>query len=78
MALRPEVTYRSHICLLKRFHYRSLCTILNIHWSDFITNVEVLEQAEVSSTETMILKYQLQGAGHVSRMEDHRLPKIVM
>ena len=35
-------------------------------------------QAEVSSTETMILKYQLQGAGHVSSMEDHRLPKIIM
>ena len=71
------VTYRSHIRLLERFHHRCLRTILNIHWSDFITNVEVLEQAEVSSIEAMILKCQLRWAGHVSRMEDHRLPKIV-
>ena len=72
------VTYRSHIRLLERFHQRCLRTILNIHWSDFITNVEVLEQAEVPSIEAMILKYQLRWAGHVSRMEDHRLPKIVL
>ena len=72
------VTYHSHIRPLERFHQRCLRTILNIHWSDFITNVEVLEQAEVSSIEAMILKYQLRWAGHVSRMEDHRLPKIVM
>ena len=72
------VTYRSHIRLLERFNQRCLHTILNIHWSDFITNVEVLELAEVSSIEAMILKYQLRWAGHVSRMEDHRLPTIVM
>ena len=72
------VTYRSHIRLLERFHQRCLRTILNIRWSDFITNVEVLEQAEVPSIEAMILKYQLRWAGHVSRMEDHRLPKIVL
>ena len=53
-------------------------TIVNIHWSDFTTNVEVLEQAEVSSIEAIILKYQLGWAGHVSRLEDHRLPKSVM
>ncbi|KAK2563730.1 hypothetical protein P5673_012716 [Acropora cervicornis] len=61
------VIYRSHIRLLERFHQRCLRIILNIHWSDSITNVEVLEQAEVSSIEAMILK-----------LEDHRLPKIVV
>ncbi|XP_067051128.1 uncharacterized protein [Acropora muricata] len=72
------VIYRSHIHLLERFHQHCRRTILNIHWSDLITNVEVLEQAEVPSIEAIILKYQLRWAGHVSRLEDHRLPNIVM
>ncbi|XP_076061594.1 uncharacterized protein LOC143037342 [Oratosquilla oratoria] len=72
------VTYRSHIRLLERFQQRCLRTILNIHWRDFVTNVEVLERAETPSIEAMLLKYQLRWAGHVSRMEDHRLPKIVL
>ena len=59
------VTYRSHIRLRERFQQRCLRTILNIHWSDFIANIEVLEQAEVSSIEAIILKYQLRWAGHV-------------
>ena len=64
--------------LFEHFDQRCLHTILNIHWNNFITNVEVLEQAEVSSIEAMILKYMLRWAGHVSRLEDHHLPKIVM
>ena len=72
------VTYRHHLRLLERFHQRCLRTILGIHWSDFVTNVEVLEQAEVLSIEAMLMKSQLRWAGHVSRMEDHRLPKIVL
>ena len=70
--------YHGHIRLLERFHQRCQRTILNIHWSDFITNVEVLEQAEIPSFEATILKHQLRWAGHVSRMGDHRLSKIVM
>ncbi|KAI8484505.1 hypothetical protein Bbelb_377760 [Branchiostoma belcheri] len=72
------VTYRHHLRLLERFHQRCLRSILNIHWSDYITNVEVLKRAEVLSIEAMLLKIQLRWAGHVSRMEDHRLPKIVL
>ena len=43
-----------------------------------LTNVEVLQQAGVTSIEAMLLKTQLRWAGHVSRMEVHRLPKIVL
>ena len=53
------VTYCSHVQLLERFHQRCLHTILNIHWSEFNTNVMVLEQAEVPSIEDMLLKYKL-------------------
>ena len=72
------VTYPSHVLLLERFQQRCLRTLLNIHWSEFITNVEVLEQAEVLSIEAMLRKYKLRWAGHVSRKEDHRLPKVVL
>ncbi|XP_069766640.1 uncharacterized protein [Narcine bancroftii] len=68
---------RHHLWLLERFHQRCLCSILNIHWNDFITKVEVLELAESASIESMLLKTQLRWVGHISRMEDHRLPKIV-
>ena len=51
------VAYRSHIHLLDGFHQRSLRIILNIRWSDFITNDEVLEQAEIPSSEAMLLNW---------------------
>ena len=54
------VTYRSHVRLFQRLHRRCLRTILNIHWNEFITNVEVLEQAEVPNIEAILLKYKLQ------------------
>ena len=72
------VTYLRHLRILEQFHQRCLCTILNIHWSDYISNVMVLHQANILSIEAMILKRQLRWAGHVSRMEDHRLPMIAL
>ena len=57
---------------------RHLRLILNIHWSDFATNIEGLEMAKVTSIETMLLKTPLRWARHVSRTEDHRLPKVVL
>ena len=70
------VTYSNHLWLLERFHQRCFRCILNIHWSDYVTNVEVLQQAGITSIEAMLLKTQLRWAGHISRMEVHHLPKI--
>ena len=73
------VTYRSHIHLLERFHQRCLRTILNFTGEPSSpTSKSQSTESEVSSIEVMILKYQLQWAGHVSRIKDHRFPKIVM
>ena len=66
------VIYRRHLRLIKRYHQHCLRTILNIHWSDFVTNIDVLEMAMVTSIKAMLLKKKL--LGNVCRMEDHRLP----
>ena len=49
-----------------------------MRWRDYITNIIVLERADITSIEAMLLKIQLRWAGHVARMEDHRLPKIIL
>lgn len=51
---------------------------MGIKWQDYVTNNEVLEQAIVPSVEAMILNRQLGWAGHLSRMEDTRMPKAVL
>ncbi|GFS05221.1 LINE-1 retrotransposable element ORF2 protein [Elysia marginata] len=72
------VLYGSHTRLLERFHQRCLRTILDVHWTDYVSNVAILEQAGLPSIEAMIVKFKLRWVGHVHRMDDHRLPKIVM
>ena len=73
-----RVTYRLYLRLLERFHQQCLCTILNIYWSNYVTNIEVLDQVEITCIEAMLLKSRLSWAGHISRMVDHRLPKIAL
>lgn len=71
------VLYRKHIKLLERFHQRCLRSILGIKWQDYITNIEVLEKADLPSIEAMLMLRQLRWSGHVARMDDSRIPKIV-
>ena len=70
--------YRRQVRLLERFHQRCLHSILNIKWHDYVSNEDVLEEAQLPSIESILLKQQLRWAGHVARMEDPRMPKAVL
>ena len=53
------VTYHHHLRHLQHSHRRCLRTILIIYWSNYVTNAEVLDQAEITSIEVMLLKSHL-------------------
>jgi len=67
--------YRRHEKQLQQFHLRCLRSILNIKWQDKIPDTEVLERAELPSVITTMRKAQTRWAGHVTRMDDSRIPK---
>ena len=71
------VLYRKQITLLQWFHQCCLFSILGIKWQDHVSNKEVLKRASLPSIESIFLQVQLRWAGHVSRMEDVRMPKAV-
>ena len=70
--------YRKHIKALARVQLRHLRAILKIKWQDHVPDVEVLRRAECVSVEALIASAQLRWAGHVHRMDDKRLPKILL
>ena len=61
--------------MLEQFQQRIRRAILGVHWQDRITNARILEQADTTSIEAYIVRYQLNWAGHVRRMPDTRVPK---
>ena len=67
--------YISHANTLNRFHLDCLRKILRVKWQDKIPDTEVLRLADLPSIHTILGKTQLQWSGHVSRMDDYRLPK---
>ena len=71
------VLYRKQIRLLERFHQRCLLSILFIIWQDYVSNEEVLKRASLPSIESILLQLQLRWAGHVTKMEDVRMPQTV-
>lgn len=70
--------YRRHIKSLEKFHQRCLRSILRIKWQDHVDNVSVLNVANATSIESLIMKNQLRWTGHVVRMSNDRLPKQVL
>ena len=71
------VLYRKQITLLQWFHQCCLFSILGIKWQDHVSNKEVLKRASLPSIESIFLQVQLRWAGHITGIEDIRMPKAV-
>ena len=61
---------------LHKFHMGCLRQMLCITWQDRISNNDVLQRCGCLSIETIIANRTLRWAGHLSRMNSERLPKI--
>ena len=70
--------YRHQVKKLESFHIRCLQRIMGITWLDKIPHTEILQQAGITSIEAIIQRRLLRWVGHVIRMSDNRLPKIVL
>ena len=70
--------YRQHIQRLEAVQQRHLRRIMGIRWQDRISNVEVLRRAGLESVTATLAATQLRWLGHVARMEDSRIPKLVL
>ena len=68
-------TYRRHIKELERFHQKCIRRILNISWQSLTPDTDVLKQADLPSIEMLLIRSQMRWAGHLTRMDDTRLPK---
>uniref|UniRef100_A0A0L8I351 Uncharacterized protein n=1 Tax=Octopus bimaculoides TaxID=37653 RepID=A0A0L8I351_OCTBM len=69
--------YRRQMQVLDQFHLRCLQRIMGISWEDRVSDTEVLRRAEMPGIEALIMKAQIQWVGHVVRMDDARLPKMI-
>ena len=69
--------YRRHIRRLDQFHMHCLRQIAGIKCQDMVPNIEVLEQCGTSGIEFHIKRAQLRGSGHLVRMNDGRIPKVL-
>lgn len=72
------VTYRRQEHKLNSFHLRCLRNILQIKWQDKITNSEVLLHSGSIPLSAILKHRRLRWLGHVRRMSDTRLPKILL
>jgi len=68
--------YRRNIRKLDQFHMRCLRRIAHVRWQDKIPNTEVLQICGVTGIEAFIMSAHFRWVGHVTRMDDTRLPKI--
>ncbi|XP_063595256.1 uncharacterized protein LOC134772232 [Penaeus indicus] len=77
-ACETWTTYRRDLKKLESFQQAKLRRLLRIPWEQRVTNNEVLSRATLPSIETTILRHRLRWAGHVARMDNIWLPKIIL
>ena len=70
--------YSRHARQLNHFHTTCLRRLMKIRWQDHIPNTEILAPANMPSMHTLLLKAQARWAGHVLRMNDQRIPKVLL
>ena len=69
--------YRTHINQLDIFHKRCLRSICGYTWQDKISNLYLFTKCGIGGIESFLMQSQLRWAGHVIRMSDDRIPKIL-
>lgn len=78
-AMECVTLYSRHIKALTRVQLRDLRQRLQrIRSQDRVLDLEVLKREKTNSVEAIITHAQLPWAGHVRRMDDNRLPKVVI
>ena len=70
--------YRSQINQLDVFHKRCLRSICGYTLDDRVSNSDLLEGCKIAGIEAFLIQSQLRWSGHVLRMSDKRIPKILM
>ena len=68
-------TYVGQEKRLNTFHMRCLCRILGIHWSNKVTNNEVLERSGLPTLFSLLRQCRLRWLGQDRQMENGRIPK---
>ena len=71
-------SYASQEKRLNSFHMRCLRKILNVTWQDKITNSDILQRAGLTSIHGLLRSKRLKWLGHLRRMTNDRIPKLVL
>ena len=70
--------YRRNFQDIEKLYFCCLRRIMKIHWLERVTNIEVLQRAEITGIQYMLTQQQLKWVGHVGRMNERRFPKLVL